>query len=204
MSDIIEPQEVSADPVQIICILDRSGSMGSLASDVIGSYNTFIEQQKNEPGEAEVTLVLFDTMYEVVYDKIDVKNVPELTKEVYFARGGTALLDAIGRAVSTCTAKDAMVLIQTDGEENSSREYTKDMIKKLIDEKETAGWDFIFLGANIDAISAGDSFGMKMGKSVQYTANSVGMKVAFDTMSNATSLYRSSKMDNISNLVAKS
>jgi hypothetical protein len=204
MSDIIEPQEVSTEPVQIICILDRSGSMGPLTSDVIGSYNTFIEKQQKEPGEAEVTLVLFDTEYEVVYDKIDVKNVPELTKEVYFARGGTALLDAIGKAVSTCTAKDVMVLIQTDGEENSSCEYTKDMIKKLIDKKETIGWDFIFLGANIDAISAGDSFGMKGGKSVQYIANSDGMKVAFDTMSNATSSYRSSKMDNISNLVANS
>lgn len=202
MSDIIEPQEVSSEPVQIICILDRSGSMGSLASDVIGSYNTFIKQQQREPGEAEVTLVLFDSEYEVVYDKMDLKKVPELTDKEYFTRGSTALLDAIGRAVSTCTAKDAMVLIQTDGEENSSREYTKDMIKKLIDDKEKLGWDFIFLGANIDAISAGDSFGMKGGKSFQYTASSDGMKGAFDTMSNATSSYRKSKMDNISNLVA--
>jgi hypothetical protein len=201
MNDVIQPQIENQEPVQIICILDRSGSMGPLASDVIGSYNTFIEQQQKEPGEAEVTLVLFDTQYEVVYDKMDLKNVPELTSKEYFARGNTSLLDAIGRAVSTCDSKDAMVLIQTDGEENSSCEYTKDMIKKLIDDKENLGWDFIFLGANIDAISAGGSFGMKCGKSFQYDATGSGVTQAFSAMSNATTSYRSSKSDNISNLV---
>lgn len=192
---IIEPEVTGPEPVQIICILDRSGSMSSLTNDVIGSYNTFIEQQKKEAGEAEVTLVLFDSQYEEIYNKIDVNLVPELTKDVYFARGSTALLDAVGRAISACNAEDAIVLIQTDGEENSSKEFTKEKLKTLITEKEKAGWDFIFLGANIDAFSTGSSFGLAASKSVQYTANSAGIQDAFMNMSNVTSLYRASKAD---------
>jgi hypothetical protein len=191
---IIEPESITPEPVQIICILDRSGSMSSLVSDVIGSYNTFIEKQKSEPGEAEVTLVLFDTQYEEVYSKVNVKEVPLLDNKTYFARGGTALLDAVGRAISSCNAEDAIVLIQTDGEENSSREFTKEKLKELISKKEKAGWDFIFLGANIDAFSTGASFGLSPSKSVQYTANSAGIDQAFMAMSTGTANYRASKL----------
>lgn len=180
--------------VQIICILDRSGSMGFLAPEVINSYNTFIQDQQKEKGKAAVTLVLFDDKYEVIYEGLSLKKVPELTSEVYFARGMTAMYDAIGKTISSNDAKDAMVLINTDGYENGSQEYTKDSIKKLITEKEALGWDFIFLGANIDAASEGASFGMAANKSVQFEASFDGIKDAYTVMSNATSSYRASKL----------
>lgn len=184
---------MAKDFVHIICILDRSGSMGSLATEVIGSYNEFIKTQQAEPGKAKVTLVLFDDKYEVVYDMVKLEKVPQLTEKEYFTRGMTGMFDAIGKAITSSDAKDAMVLIQTDGMENSSSEYNKESIKALIAEKEDAGWDFIFLGANIDAADAGASFGMMASKSVQYDASVDGVKDAFMSMSNSTTSYRSMK-----------
>ena len=179
--------------VEIICILDRSGSMGSLQTEVINSYNEFIRDQQKEKGKANVTLVLFDDKYEVVYENKNIKKVPELTSETYFARGMTGLFDAIGKAVNKSQSEDAMVLIQTDGQENSSQEWNKESIKKLIKEKEDLGWDFLFLGANIDAAAEGSSFGMMASKTMQYDASVNGVQDAFVSMSNITKSYRSSK-----------
>lgn len=184
---------MSKDFVHIICILDRSGSMASLATEVIGSYNEFITTQQKEPGKAKVTLVLFDDKYEVVYDMVSLKKVPKLTEKEYFTRGMTGMFDAIGKAINSSTAKDAMVLIQTDGHENSSVEYNSESIKKLIAEKEAQGWDFIFLGANIDAADTGASFGIMGSKSVQYDASVNGVKMAFNSMNTVTTSYRSMK-----------
>lgn len=178
-------------PTHIMCILDRSGSMSHLATDVIGSFNTFLNEQKSLDGEAFMTLVLFDNEYEVVYDKINLKDVKEIDSKIYFTRGMTALYDAVGKTIASNTDEKAIVLIQTDGAENSSKEYTKDSVKKLVEEKEKAGWKFIFVGANIDAASESAAIGIAKNCSVQFEANSAGLRSAYCSMSFATSDYRS-------------
>lgn len=183
-----------SEAVEILCILDRSGSMGFLAEEVINSFNQFIEDQKKEEGKARVTLVLFDNNYEKVYESVKLKKVPELTSKTYFARGLTSLYDAIGKTITDCDAKDAMVLIQTDGFENSSQEFNQTSVKKLIKEKEALGWDFIFLGANIDTVAVGTGFGMAASKSVSYANSTDGVKGAFMNMSAVTSDYRKTKL----------
>jgi hypothetical protein len=185
---------MSKSPViDIICILDRSGSMRSLEDEVINSFNEFVNDQKQEKGKARLTLILFDDKYEVVYERVKIKKVPELTKEVYFARGMTALFDAIGKTLSSLEAENGMVLIQTDGFENASQEYKKRSVKKLVKEKEELGWDFIFLGANIDAMGVGADFGLAASKTASFTATENGIKSAFTSMSHKTSEYRLSK-----------
>ncbi len=181
--------------VDIICILDRSGSMMGLQDEVINSFNEFIQDQRKEAGKARVTLVLFDDKYEVVYEGMKLKKVPELTSETYFARGMTSLYDAIGKTLTNVDVKDAMVLIQTDGHENSSQEFNQSRIKSLIKEKEDLGWDFIFLGANIDAASVGSSFGLHASKTSQFDASDAGIKTAYATMNATASVYRKSKLD---------
>ncbi len=188
-----------APVIDIICILDRSGSMMSLQDEVVNSFNEFISDQRKEKGKARVTLVLFDDKYEVVYDRIKLKDVPELTREVYFARGMTSLLDAVGKTIKASDAKDAMVLIQTDGHENSSREFKKADIKALIKEKEDQGWDFLFLGANIDTVSVGSGIGIAATKTASFAANDAGVKNAYTSMSKMSSEYRSMKLKDFEN-----
>ena len=189
----IPAQVVGDKAVQIVCILDRSGSMSNLAPEVIGSFNEFVKDQQKLQGEAELTLVLFDDKYEIVYSNLSIQNVPELTKEIYYARGMTALYDAVGRTISNFEGKDVMVLIQTDGYENGSHEYNQYQLKELIKAKEAEGWDFIFLGANIDVKVEGDKMGL-MSKSMAYTNDVAGMRSAFTAMSNVTADYRASKV----------
>ena len=184
-------EEVNA--VHIVCILDRSGSMGHLAPEVIGSFNNFVNEQKAEEGKAYLTLVLFDDQYDVVYDRIDIQEVPELTSKLYYARGMTAMNDAIGKAINACTDKDVMVLIQTDGMENMSREYKNADIKKLVSEKEALGWDFTFLGANIDTMAEGNSRGFAASKSFSFDASVQGVQTAYNSMDASTKAYRSMK-----------
>ncbi len=181
--------------IDIICILDRSGSMMGMADEVINSFNEFVQDQLKEKGKARLTLVLFDDKYEVVYEREKLKKVPELTSKTYFARGMTSLYDAIGKTLTDNTAKHAMVLIQTDGHENSSQEFNQEAVKKLIKDKEALGWDFLFLGANIDAKSTGAGFGLHATKTSQFDANAAGVKMSYDTMKASTSVYRKAKLD---------
>ena len=183
------------NPVHIICILDRSGSMSSLTSEVIGSFNHFLDEQKAEDGEAKLTLVLFDNEYEVVYDQVDIKEVKHIDNSIYYTRGMTAMNDAIGMTISKYTDADAIVLIQTDGHENSSSEYTRERVKELITEKEKLGWDFTFLGANIDAQAEAQSLGISVDKAVQFAANASGVTASYASMDMNTKLYRASKRD---------
>lgn len=147
--------------ILINVLLDRSGSMSGRENDVIGHYNKFIKEQRAIPGKATVSLVIFDTEYEQVYIDRDINEVPTLTRSTYYARGGTALLDAFGRliqAVDKVKNKPNKVLfiINTDGEENSSREFTKEKIKELVTERQNNhDWQFLFIGAGIDAFSQG-------------------------------------------------
>jgi len=180
------------DPVEIIVILDRSGSMHGSEDDVIKGFNGFVKEQQAEAGEAVLTLIQFDSLYEVVYDNVDIQQVPELTSDVYFPRGATAMYDAIGQALSTSTSEKAMVLIQTDGYENASREYNGAQIREMIKGKEAQGWDFIFLGADINVEQEASKFGMAANKSMAFAKSADGIASAYNSMSTSTSLYRSS------------
>ena len=180
--------------VHIMCILDRSGSMMSMASEVINSFNEFLKEQKAEKGKAFLTLVLFDDKYEVVYDRINLKKADPIDASIYFARGMTAMNDAIGKTIMANTDKDAMVLIQTDGMENASHEYKNADIKRLVKEKEDIGWEFVFLGANIDTMQEGHSRGISALNSVSFEANDEGVKVAYASMDGSLKSYRGKKL----------
>lgn len=190
-------EKTTAEPVQIICILDRSGSMSSLVEDTIGGYNTFLTKQKDNSGEAQVTTVLFDNEYELIADAVDLQEISELTNETYYARGTTALLDAIGRTVTTtlgrfekdniCPEKRrVLVMIMTDGLENASREYSKATVKSLIEETtEKYHWNYIFMGANIDSVAEASSIGIKARHAMNYAPDRRGVHKTFDKMSEA-------------------
>ena len=190
------------EPVQIICILDRSGSMRELASDTIGGYNSFLEKQKKEPGTAEVTTVLFDDRYEKIVDAINLQNVPEMTSKEYYARGMTALLDAVGRTITStlgrmanegiCPAKRrVLVLIMTDGQENDSKEYNKASVKAMIDKTtEEYKWNYVFMGANIDSVAEAESIGISAKHAVNYDHDASGVARSFERMDAAVSEMR--------------
>lgn len=182
------------DVVEIVAIIDRSGSMESIRGDVIGGYNAFLAQQKALPGEAVLTLVQFDDKYEVHVDRVPVQEVPDLNVFTFVPRGMTAANDAIGRALNTLEARNpakAVILIVTDGMENASKEFTNEQIKEKITAAEERGWDVNFLAANIDAFAAGGAYGVKMDKTFAFAANAAGVHNAFATMNLRASSYRS-------------
>lgn len=187
----------ASEPVQIICILDRSGSMHKLVGDVIGGYNSFLEQQRQEPGTAEVTTVLFDHAYETIATAVDLREAPELTSSTYFARGRTALLDAIGRTImetvsrmekdGVCPSKRrVLVMIMTDGLENDSREYDKATVKSLIEATTNDyHWNYIFMGANIDSVAEAGALGIRADYAMNYSHDSEGVQESFSRMNEA-------------------
>lgn len=188
---------------EIVFILDRSGSMGSLTEDTIGGFNTFIENQKKEEGEAILTTILFDDKYEVLHNGVNLKDVKPLTNKEYYARGMTALLDAIGKTINTVGERlsktkeedkpsKIIFVITTDGEENSSREFTQLKIKEMIEHQTNKyNWQFMFLGANIDAVGTAQSFGISGQFAANYTASSVGTDALYNTLSKSVSICRS-------------
>ena len=148
---------------ELVFILDRSGSMGGLESDTIGGFNGILQKQKKEEGEANVTTVLFDDQIEIIHDRFSIDIVKPLTDADYYVRGCTALLDAVGsnvkkveniqnRLPEELRAEKIIFVITTDGQENSSQEYSSNMVKKMIEKNQEKGWQFLFLGANIDAV----------------------------------------------------
>lgn len=195
-------EQTSAEPLQIICILDRSGSMRDLAGDTIGGYNSFLDKQKKEPGRAEVTTVLFDNQYEMVVKGVNLADVPALTPAEYYARGTTALLDAVGMTLTEVAGKMAkegvcpakrrvVVLIMTDGKENASKEYNKLKVKAMI-EKATNDykWNFVFMGANIDSVAEASSLGISSRHAVDYSADKAGVQTSFARMEAAVNDVR--------------
>ncbi len=181
---------------ELVVILDRSGSMQRLAEDTIGGFNSLIENQRKLEGKCTVTTVLFDNKVEILYQGKDIKEVPTLTSKEYFARGSTALLDAIGITINETNSRissmkeekpnKVLVAITTDGLENSSNEYSYSSIKSLIEEKKKKlGWDFIFLGANIDAIGEANKFGIERDMAMNIKATKVGQKYAFESINRA-------------------
>jgi hypothetical protein len=181
---------------EIVVVLDRSGSMGSIAPSTVEGFNTFLNEQQNSEGEAFITLVQFDDRYEINYKSIPVKNAQKLILgESFVPRGSTALLDAIGQTIEGLeTDRDVVFVIITDGEENSSKTYKREAINKMIDtlQKEN-GWKFLFLAANQDAIHAGSSIGIQTANSITYASNNSGTSKVFATVSSNMSKYRSSK-----------
>lgn len=187
---------------EIIFILDRSGSMDGLTDDTIGGFNSFIEQQKGVDGEAKITTVLFDDRYELLHNGIDINEVKYLTRNDYYARGMTALYDAIGKTINDVgdrlnkTSENdrpskVIVVITTDGAENSSTEFSRNKIKEMITHQtEKYNWEFIFLGANIDSAAVGGSIGIASGRSINYSASNKGIESVYCTMSNTISAYR--------------
>lgn len=180
---------------EMVFILDRSGSMNGLEVDTIGGYNSLLEKQRKEVGEATVTTVLFDDKYEMIHDHAAIGKVKDITNKEYFARGSTALLDAVGKTINHVGNRhknaldsevpgNTMVVIITDGYENASREFTLPQIKQMIErQKEKFGWEFLFLGANIDAVSTAAGFGITADRAVTYEADSVGTRMNFDAVS---------------------
>ena len=182
---------------ELVFILDRSGSMAGLEDDTIGGFNAMIEKQKNEPGEALVSTVLFDNDCEVIHDRVGIQEIEPMTRNEYYVRGCTALLDAVGGAIHHIgnvhkyareedRPEKTLFVITTDGMENASRKYSYERLKAMIErQKEKYGWEFIFLGANIDAAREAARFGINADRAVNYNADSIGTAVIYEAVSEA-------------------
>ena len=193
---------------EVVFILDRSGSMSGLESDTIGGFNSMITKQKKEEGEAYITTVLFDDKIETLHDRIEIGRVEPMNDSQYFTRGCTALLDAIGKTVNHISdihkyareedrPEKTIFIITTDGLENSSREFTYDKIKKLLTKKqEKDGWEFLFLGANIDAIEVAGKMGINRDDACDYVCDEAGTALNFNVMSNVIGSVRRAKSRN--------
>ena len=189
---------------EIVFILDRSGSMSGLEADTIGGFNSMIEKQKKADGEAIISTVLFDNVSEVIHDRADIRSIQPMTEDDYTVRGCTALLDAIGGAVhhignvhKYARAEDVpehtLFVITTDGMENASRRYDSETVKKMIErQKSKYGWEFLFLGANIDAVETARSVGISKDRSVNYCSDREGTALNYEVISEAISAVRCS------------
>jgi len=189
---------------ELVFILDKSGSMSGLEDDTIGGFNSLLTKQQKEPGQAIVTTVLFDDKYELLHDRISISGIRPITDKEYFIGGSTALLDAIGKTIikignaQKYTGEDqraskVMFIITTDGMENASREYTIGKIRQLIErQKEKYGWEFLFLGANIDAVSTAAEFGIDADRAVNYVADAQGTNLNYQAVCCAVSEIRTS------------
>lgn len=187
---------------ELVFILDRSGSMSGLEADTIGGFNSMLSQQKKEAGEAILSTVIFDDQMEIIHDRVDIKNVKKLTKKDYTVGGCTALLDAMGKAIKHINKvqkalpederpEKTMFIITTDGQENSSREYSYEKIKKMIEKKQNKKqWEFLFLGANIDAIGTAANLGIRADRAVNYHSDSEGTAVNYRALNRAVACYR--------------
>jgi len=187
---------------ELVFIIDRSGSMSGLEADTIGGFNGLLEKQKKETGEAYVSVVLFDDQTEVLYDRVDIQKVELMNDKQYYVRGCTALLDAVGGAIHHIknvhryareedVPEKTLFIITTDGMENASSQYSYDKVRRMIEhEKEKYHWEFLFLGANIDAVQVAGRFGIKENRAVRYEHDEVGTRLNYEVMSKAVSFAR--------------
>ena len=194
--------EIKNNLTEIVFILDRSGSMSGLEKDTIGGFNSLIAKQKKEEGQAFISTVLFDNHSEVLHDRVSIDKIQPMTEKEYFVRGCTALLDAIGGAIhhignvhKYARPEDrpakTLFIITTDGMENASRRYTADKVKSMIErQKENYGWEFLFLGANIDAAAEAKRFGIAEDHAANYNCDSAGTALNFDVIADAVCSVR--------------
>ena len=190
---------------EIVFILDRSGSMAGLEDDTIGGFNAMIEKQKREPGEAYVSTVLFDNESVVIHDRVDIQKIEPMTRREYYVRGCTALLDAVGKAIHHIgnvhkyarpedRPEKTLFVITTDGMENASRQYSYDRVKMMIERNtDKYGWEFLFLGANIDAAKEAARFGIRADRAANYHADHQGSAVIYEAVSDAVCNVRASR-----------
>lgn len=189
---------------ELVFILDRSGSMQGLESDTIGGFNSMLEKQKRQPGEAFVSTILFDDRSEVIHDRVKLERVKPITEKEYCVRGCTALLDAVGGAIRHIgnihkyarpedVPEHTLFVIITDGMENASRCYSARQVRKMIQkQKETCGWEFLFLGANIDAVETADQLGIAADRAANYHCDSKGTRLNYQVLSQAVAAVRCS------------
>ena len=187
---------------EIVFILDRSGSMSGLESDTVGGFNAMIAKQKKEPGEALISTVLFDDESVVIHDRVPVQNIAPMTERDYYVRGCTALLDAIGGAIHHIgnvhryarredVPEHTLFVITTDGMENASRRYSADKVKAMIErQKSKYGWEFLFLGANIDAVETAQHFGIGADRAVSFMSDHIGTALNYDVVCEAVRTVR--------------
>ena len=187
---------------ELVFILDRSGSMAGLEGDTIGGFNAMIEKQKGEPGEAYISTVLFDNFSEVLHDRLPLDRVPQMTRKDYYVRGCTALLDAVGSAIHHIgnvhkyareedRPEKTLFVITTDGMENASRRYTYEKVRSMIEhQKQKYGWEFLFLGANIDAAREAARFGIAPERAANYHADHRGTEVIYEAVSETVCNFR--------------
>ena len=187
---------------ELVFILDRSGSMSGLEGDTIGGFNSLIDKQRKQEGECYVSTVLFDDVSEVLHDRVKLSEIPRMTEDDYTVRGCTALIDAIGGAIRHIAnihkyarpedvPEHTMFVIMTDGMENASHRYSSGEVKKMIErEKEEYGWEFLFIGANIDSVETAGRFGIGADRSVNYHADHEGTAVVFETVAETVCGFR--------------
>ena len=197
---------------EIVFILDRSGSMSGLEQDTIGGYNSLIRKQKSEEGEAIISTVLFDDQTEVLHDRVSIDSIQPMTEEQYYVRGCTALLDAVGGAIHHIgnvhkyarkedVPEKTLFIITTDGMENASRRYSYENVKHMIErQKAKFGWEFLFLGANIDAIEVAGRFGIQPERAVNYNSDSEGTAVNYRVLSKVVSRVRNCNLDDMEDM----
>ncbi len=190
---------------EIVFILDRSGSMQGMEKDTIGGFNSMMEKQRREEGEAFVSTILFDNFSEVIHDRLPLKDVPPMTEREYCVGGCTALLDAIGGAITHIgnihkyarkedVPAQTIFIITTDGYENASHKYDYDRVKRMIEEKkEKHGWEFVFMGANIDAVAEAERFGISKDRAVRYVNDRQGSHLTYESMNCMMSDVRASR-----------
>ena len=187
---------------ELVFILDRSGSMAGLEKDTIGGFNSLIEKQRKEPGTAVVSTVLFDNESEVIHDRLPLESIPPMTDKEYYVRGCTALLDAVGGAIHHIgnvhkyarredVPDKTLFVITTDGMENASRRYDYERVRKMIQrQKERYGWEFIFLGANIDAAAEAKRFGIAPERTANYHCDEAGTALNYEVISDVVCAVR--------------
>lgn len=203
------------DATEILVVMDKSGSMGPRQADAIGGFNQFLTDQQKEPGEANLTLVLFDTTYNIPFSGKPIKDVPPMTGDTYRPGGGTALNDALARAIietgkrlsdmpEDARPQKVICVVITDGEENSSKEHTKEQVAEMVKhQEERYDWAFIYLGANVDAFHAAQQLGIKGAMAMNFVSNPIGTRSAYAASSEAVRHYRSAGKEGLADKDAK-
>ncbi len=198
-------EKIKNNITELVFILDRSGSMGGLESDTIGGFNSLIEKQRKQDGECYVSTVLFDNVSDVIHDRVKLSDIKPMTDKEYYVRGCTALIDAIGGAIHHIgnihkyarpedVPEHTMFVITTDGLENASRKYSSDEVKKMVErQKEEYGWEFLFIGANIDSVETAKHFGIDADRAVNYHADKQGTAVLYEAVAETVGCMRARK-----------